>query len=89
MFPTTTNGRLTTRSLRELVREAVETAAELATLGEAGTPKPDRHDVPSAPTFEHPHRRPLRRHPPARRPGRVAPRAQVCVAPVHRPARRH
>jgi hypothetical protein len=90
MFPTMTTGRPTKRSLlRELVREAIETAAELATLGEAGTPKPDRHGVPSAPTSEHPHRRPLRRRAPTRRPGPVAPREQVCVTPVHRPARRH
>jgi hypothetical protein len=88
MFPLTT-GRPKQRSLRELVREAVETAAAFATLGEAGAPEPDRHRALTAPTREHPHRRSLRRHPRRRRPGPAVARAQVCVTPVtHRPARR-
>jgi hypothetical protein len=75
------------RSLREMMREAVGTAVELATLGEATLP--DRTQVrPSAtaPRTEHPHRRRLGHHPRARRPGTVSPRAQVCTTPVHRPA---
>ena len=47
MFPPTTTGRPPKRSLRELVREAVDTAAEFATLGEAGAPA--RHSAPGAP----------------------------------------
>src|SRR2546423_1144908 len=35
MFPPTTTGRPKKRSFRELVREAVDTAAAFATLGEA------------------------------------------------------
>ena len=88
MFPPTITGRPKKRSLRELVREAVGTAAAFATLGEAEAP--ERRDPPrahTAPTREHPHRRSLGRHPRRRRPGPVAPRAQVCVSPVpHQPA---
>jgi hypothetical protein len=80
MFPQTITGRPRKRSLRELVREAVDTAAAFATLGEAQSF--------TAPTREHPHRRPLGRHKRRRRPGQVAPRASVCVSPVpHQPAR--
>jgi hypothetical protein len=87
-------------SLRELLRGAVGTALEFATLGEAtaqarhprpappapaaGSPRP----AATAPIAEHPHRRQVGRIARRRRPGRVAPRAQVCVTPVHRPARR-
>ena len=39
MFPPTTTGRPKKRSLRELVRSAVDTAAEFATLGEAQAPE--------------------------------------------------
>jgi hypothetical protein len=84
MFPPTITGRPRKRSLRELVREAVDTAAAFATLGEAQAPQ----RAPTAPTREHPHRRSLGRHPRSRRPGQVARRAQVCVSPVpHHPAR--
>jgi len=84
MFPPTITGRPKKRSLRELVREAVDTAAAFATLGEAQGPQ----RAATAPTREHPHRRPLDRQPRRRRPGTVAPRAQVCVSPVpHQPAR--
>jgi len=60
MFPPTTTGRPKKRSLRELVREAVQTAAEFATLGEAQAPEREsRRGSPTAPTRVHPHRRPL------------------------------
>jgi len=90
MFPPTTTGRPKKRSFRELVREAVQTAAEFATLGEAQAPDRQSRPVsPTAPTRVHPHRRPLGRHPRRRRPGPVASRAQVCITPVpHRPAQR-
>jgi hypothetical protein len=88
MFPQTTTGRPKKRSLRELVREAVDTAATFATLGEAQHPEQVQPRAATAPTREHPHRRPLGRHLRGRRPGQVAPRAQVCVSPVpHQPAR--
>jgi hypothetical protein len=88
MFPTMTTRRPKKRSLRELVREAVGTAVELATLGEATLPVRTSDRGPStAPRSEHPHRRQLGHHPRARRPGTVSPRAQVCRSPVnHRPA---
>jgi hypothetical protein len=77
------------RSLRELVREAVDTAVEFTTLGEARLPTRDAHRPSSAPTSEHPHRRRIGHQPRTRRPGSVGPRTQVCVSPVtHRPARR-
>jgi hypothetical protein len=76
------------RSLREMVREAVDTAVEFATLGEATLPVRASHRSTSAPTADHPHRRQLRHQPRTRRPGTVSPRAQVCVSPVHRPASR-
>jgi hypothetical protein len=91
MFPPTTTGRPQKRSFRELVREAVQTAAEFATLGEAQAPERalTRREAPTAPTRVHPHRRPLGRHPRRRRPGPATPRAQVCITPVpHRPAQR-
>src|SRR5215210_3561944 len=40
MFPPTISSRPTKRSLRELVRGAMDTALEFATLGEATTPRP-------------------------------------------------
>jgi len=88
MFPPTITGRPLKRSFRELVREAVDTAAAFATLGEAGARELSTPTVSSAPTRVHPHRRPLGRHPRGkRRPGSVPSRAQVCVSPVpHRPA---
>jgi hypothetical protein len=87
MFPTMTS-RPKKRSLSEMVREAVGTAVEFATLGEATGPASLRRGIP-APNHEHPHRRHLGHHPRTRRPGTASPRAQVCVTPVHhRPARR-
>jgi hypothetical protein len=76
------------RSLRELVREAVGTAVEFTTLGEASLPTPDQRRA-TAPNHGHPHRRHLGHHPRTRRPGTVSPRAQVCVTPVfpHRRSR--
>jgi hypothetical protein len=87
------------RSFGELVRGAVDTALEFATLGEATAPGRTERQAPTgpavpprperiAPTSEHPHRRQVGHAPRRGRPGTVAPRAQVCVTPVHRPARR-
>jgi hypothetical protein len=88
MFPTMTTRRPRKRSLRELVREAVGTAVELATLGEATLPRWEAGSPSTAPRLEHPHRRQLGHHPRARRPGTVGARPQVCRSPVnHRPAR--
>jgi hypothetical protein len=74
------------RSLRELMREAVDTAVEFATLGEATLPgrTPVRPSATTAPRAEHPHRRHLGHHPRTRRPGTVSARAQVCTSPVVR-----
>ena len=95
MFPPlTATRRPQKRSFGALVRDAVDTALAFATLGEA-TSQGFVEEPAATPqgiyVFEHrrsPHRRQVvsiqRRH----RPGRVAPRAQVCVTPVHRPARR-
>ena len=89
MFPPMTTRRPKKLSFREKVREAVGTAVELATLGEATLPAPHRREALDAPNPEHPHRRQLHgHHTRPRRPGMASPRAQVCVAPVHRPARR-
>jgi hypothetical protein len=83
-----TTSRPKKRSLREKVREAVDTAVEFATLGEATLPPHDKQREPSAPMSEHPHRRRLGHHPRTRRPGTVSARAQVCISPVpHRTAR--
>ena len=87
MFPPTTTGRPKKCSLRELVREAVDTAAAFATLGESGAGLHEAHPARTAATREHPHLRLLGRHPRRRRPGSVAPCAQVCALPVpHQPA---
>jgi hypothetical protein len=83
MFPSMTDTRQNKRSLRALVRGAMDTALELVTLGEAHLPAPT---TPSAPTVVHPHRRQLDHRRRRRRPGMVPPRPQVCTSPVHRPA---
>src|SRR5690348_17444834 len=57
LFPYTTLFR------SELVREAVDTAAAFATLGEAQVAERASRPAPTAPTRVHPHRRPLGRHP--------------------------
>ena len=101
MFPPlTASRRPQKRSFAALVRDAVDTALAFATLGEAtsqgfveeptAAPSPAVAERPSttAPSAEHPHRRQVGRTPRRRRPGESAPRAQVCVTPVHRPARR-
>ena len=101
MFPPlTASRRPQKRSFGALVRAAVDTALEFATLGEATSqgfveepsaapgPAASVRQVPTAPGPEHPHRRQVVSTPRKRRPGRVAPRTQVCVSPVHRPARR-
>ena len=101
MFPPlTASRRPQKRSFAALVRDAVDTALAFATLGEAtsqgfieepsATPSPaaTARQASTAPSTEHPHRRQIGRTPRRRRPGESAPRAQVCVTPVHRPARR-
>src|SRR5918992_396714 len=99
MFPALTTRRPNKRSLSELVRGAVGTALEFATLGEATldpvhraepAPRPVRAPAarPAAPTAAHPHRRRLTRQPTPRRGGTVRPRAHVCRTPVHRPVHR-
>jgi len=86
MFPTMTDSRQNKRSLRALVRGAMDTALEFVTLGEASATT--QHAPSPAPTADHPHRRPLAHHRRRRRSGMVAPRPQVCTTPVHRPAHR-
>ena len=101
MFPPlTATRRPQKRSFRALVRDAVDTALAFATLGEAtsqgfveeptAAPSEAAGSRPpvTAPGAEHPHRRQVVSTPRKRRPGESAPRAQVCVTPVHRPARR-
>jgi len=84
MFPSMTERRPNKRSLRELMRGAMDTALELVTLGEANT---SAKTTPSAPTVVHPHRRTLdHRRTTRKRTGMVPPRPQVCISPVHRPA---
>jgi hypothetical protein len=85
MFPSMIERRQNKRSLRELVRGAVDTALELVTLGEAHLPA---RTTPAAPTAVHPHRRQLDHRRRRRRTGMVPPRPQVCTSPVHRPAAR-
>ena len=97
MFPSLTTRRDRPRPLRELVRGALGTALEFATLGEAtlGSARPDapappsarrRPAGPTAPIAAHPHRRRLTRQQRARRTGMVPARTQACRQPVHRPA---
>jgi hypothetical protein len=86
MFPSMTESRPTKRSLRAMVRGAMDTALEFVTLGEASLPA--RHAPAPAPTAEHPHRRQLSHRRPRRRSGMIAPRPQVGTTPVHRPAAR-
>ena len=101
MFPPlTASRRPQKRSVGALVRNAMDTALAFATLGEATSqgfveepvaapvPAASPRRAPTAPGTEHPHRRQVVSTPRKRRPGRVAPRPQVCVSPVHRPARR-
>ena len=100
MFPPLTeSSRPQKRSFRALVRDAVDTALAFATLGEATsqgfvkepaapTQAATQRQASTAPSTEHPHRRQIGRIQRRRRPGESAPRAQVCVTPVHRPARR-
>jgi len=84
MFPPTIDSRQPKRSLRELVRGAVDSALEFATLGEATAPRSTPLPRAAAPTYEHPHRRRLDRHQRTRRPGTVSARAQVCHTPLPR-----
>ncbi len=85
MFSPSTTRRPNKRSLRELLRAAVDTALEFATLGEAtlsaGPPARPAAEPPAA-VPSHPHRRPAGRRRRARRPGGVGPRAQLCTAPL-------
>jgi hypothetical protein len=82
-------------SWREAVRRAVDLAVAFATLESYELPQRAPRG-PVDPTLRasrsadlapvtHPHRRPARRQRRARRPGRVVPRAQPCVA--HEPPR--
>ena len=82
MFPPETTNERSARSWRELFREAVGTALEFATLGEATVPARPLRPAPGAPTVEHTHGRSsgLRRRP--RRPGMVPAAAQVCSTPL-------
>jgi hypothetical protein len=71
------------RSLADLMRGALGTALEFATLGEATFPQAGSDQpAPPAPSREHPHRRALVRPSRPRRDGAIRPRAQVCTAPV-------
>lgn len=79
----------TRRSLRELVRDAVDTAIEFATLGEANLSRPPKRLAPPAPHREHPHRRRLDRRTRARRAGTVPGRAHACTTPTHSPPAGH
>jgi hypothetical protein len=93
MFPSPTTDSPTRRSLRELMRGALGTALEFATLGEAtldGSPvapvpsgEPATVDASSHrgphPRFEHPHRQALVRPRRPRRDGAVPPRVPVCT----------
>ena len=101
MFPPlTASRRPQKRSFAALVRDAVDTALAFATLGEATSqgfenepaaapsPAATARQASTAPSADHPHRRQVGRTPRRRRPGESVPRAQVCVTPVHRPARR-
>lgn len=90
MFPSPTIDRPARRSVAELMRGAVGTALEFATLGEASLAGSTATDVapPARIRREHPHRQPLVRPRRPRRDGAVPPRAPVCTAPVPRvPAR--
>ena len=83
MFPSMTERRQNKRSLRELVRGAMDTALELVTLGEARA-FADR-ERPPPPSCTRTAGRSIivvRR----RRAGMTQPRPQVCTSPVHRPA---
>ena len=82
MFPSTTTPTLTRRSLRELMRGALGTALEFATLGEANLDGSPSRPAPPAHVLEHPHRQALRRPSRPRRAGAPPARAQVCTAPV-------
>src|SRR3954451_677145 len=83
MFPSsTTTDNLARRSLRELLRGALEVALEFATLGEATLAQPPSRPAPPVHVSEHPHRRALVRPSRPRRAGAVPARAQVCTAPV-------
>jgi hypothetical protein len=74
MFPSTTIDRPSHRSVRELMKGALGTALEFATLGEAtlGAPAP-------APPVDHPHRQALVRPRRPRRPGAGPARPSVCT----------
>ena len=90
MFPTLTTRRPSNRSLRERVRDAVGTALEFATLGEATLgpaapqapvpqPAPAHSARSTAPTVAHPHRRRLIVSTMRAGAASVRPRAQVCT----------
>ena len=89
MFPSsTTIDRPARRSVAELMRGAVGTALEFATLGEATlaghalaqAAPPPTTSLPEVSFREHPHRQALVRPRRPRRDGAVPPRAPVCTA---------
>ena len=84
MFPSPTIDRPARRSVKELMRGALGSALEFATLGEASlSGSASELPAPPAPSVrEHPHRMPLVRPRRPRRDGAVPPRAPVCTAPV-------
>jgi hypothetical protein len=83
MFPSSTIDSPARRSFRELMRGALGSALEFATLGEATIPDvPRAAPATPAPSREHPHRRALVRPSRPRRPGAVPPRPPVCTMPV-------
>jgi len=89
MFPSTTTDSPTRRSpqserrsFSDLMRGALDTALEFATLGEAGLSQAASRPAAPALHRDHPHRRALVRPSRPRRDGAIRPRAQVCTAPV-------
>ena len=87
MFPSPTIDRPARRSVKQLVRGALGTAIEFATLGEASlasAPAASAATQPTAPSplMAHPHRQALVRPRRPRRDGAVPPRAPVCTASV-------
>ena len=81
------------RNWRVTVRRAVDLAVAFATLSDdLGTGSRGAAAVPHGTVdgpVRHHHRRPLRSSSPARRPGTVAGRPQICLSPVRPHQLRH
>jgi hypothetical protein len=77
MFSPAPNSRTSNADWRGKVRRAVDLVVAFATLEDV-----PHGSVDEAP--EHPHRRPLRSAPRARRPGQVPERHHACASPVTR-----